>query len=64
MARQSQDSIEALLEVLGLLRITEEYISEEQNYKTSNTRDRRNVDSTSIMVCLDTNIFFYIFFLI
>jgi len=41
MAKQSQDNIKALSEVLGSLRITKEYTSEEQNYKTSNTGDRR-----------------------
>jgi len=61
MARQSQDSIEALSEVLGLLRITEEYISEEQNYKPV-ILETKEMLIALVSWCAWTLIFSFIYF--
>ena len=48
MARQSQDSIKILLEVLGLLRITKKYASEENRTTKPATLETKEMSTVPV----------------
>ena len=61
MARQSQDSIEALSEILGSLKITEKYALEENRIIEPATLETEEMSTAPVSWCTWTLTFFFSF---